>query len=190
MRVNFFAARTGSSTFFSSSTSNSEIDLRAELDELFFGFKSGKRHGYPVVVRHIRLDSNRKPIDCTCRHETTREPDLSCSYCFGHGYLADEQWYWTYSMYTSNLASKNIYLPPGQARVDYKIFFFRYDVPIKYGDKIIEMKLDNEGAVITPYVRDVEHKPQTINNYRSDNSRKEYIAVYCREEDALRSDVL
>ena len=50
------------------------------------------------------------------------------------------------------------------------------------------MRLDEEGALITPYTREAIYKPQTIAKMRSDNGRIEYYAVYCREEDALRHD--
>ena len=36
-----------------SSTSAGEVDLREELDELFFGYDSGIRHGHLVVIRHL-----------------------------------------------------------------------------------------------------------------------------------------
>lgn len=182
---------TGSTLTTSSSTSSGEIDLREELDELFFGYESGIRHGYVVVIRNLRRDSTGKPVPCSCLQPITREADPDCSYCYGERYLFDENWAWTYSMYTGSeggLANKVIYLPPGSVRVDYKLFFFRYDTDIKYGDKIIEMKLDEEGDVIVPYIRESIYLPQTIRKYRSDNGRIEYFGVYCREEDAIRSD--
>ncbi len=170
-----------------------EVDLRAELDDLFFGYSNGIRHGYLVLIRRMRRDSNGVAEACTCLGELTREADPDCSYCLGEGYLFDESWLWTYSMYGASdtgLVSKITYMPPGAVRVDYKIFFFRYDSDIQYGDKIVEVKLDEDGNLVVPYVRVAIYKPQTINKYRSDNSRIEYIAAYCREDDALRLDNL
>lgn len=170
-----------------------EVDLRAELDEIFFGYQSGIRHGYLVLMRRMRRGTNGIAESCTCKNEHTREPDPDCSYCLGEGYLWDEDWVWTYSMYAndaSGLASRITFLPPGNVRVDYKIFFLRYDSDIQYGDKIVEVKLDEEGNLVVPYIRQAIYKPQTINKYRSDNSRIEYIAVYCKEDDALRLDNL
>jgi len=172
-------------------TSSGELDLRAELDEILFGFQSGVRHGYPVVLRRMRRDSNQKPVPCSCQNSFTKEPDPDCSYCLGEAYIWDEEWAWTYSMYSgvdAGLAGRLRYLPPGKIRVDYKIFFFRYDSPIRYGDKIVEMKLDSEGQLVVPYVREVIYAPATIVKYRSDNARIEYIQVFCKEEDALRMD--
>lgn len=174
-----------------SQSSVGEIDLRKEIDELFFGYESGIRHGFPIVLRRARRLAGGEPQPCVCLDEFTREGDPDCSYCQGDKYLWDEEWRWTYSMYSGSstgLASRLKYMPPGGMRIDFKIFFFRYDTPIKYGDKIIEMKLDDSGVVVEPYIRETIYFPQTIQRYRSDNGRVEYIAVYCREEDAIRPD--
>jgi len=79
-------------------------------------------------------------------------------------------------------------MPPGGLRVDWRIFFVRYDTAIRYGDKVVEMKLDDEGEVVVPYVRESIYEPQTIQKFRSDNGRVEYIAIHCREDSAIRSD--
>jgi hypothetical protein len=123
--------------------------------------------------------------------QTTREPDPDCSYCGGEGYLWDEEWLKAHSMYggsDSGLLRRETYMAPGAIRVDYKIFFVRYDSDIKYGDKIVEIRLDVEGNIELPYIREAIYKPQTVNAYRSDHGRIEYFAIYCREEDAIRSD--
>lgn len=172
-------------------TSSRELDLRAEFECMLFGDSTAPRHGHLVVVRHMRRDSNGDPIPCTCLHEITREADPDCSYCDGDRYLWDEVWYWCYSMYSGasgSLANRGIYMPPGLLRVDFKIFFFQHGVPIRYGDKIVEMKLDDEGAAIVPYIRESIYSSQTIQRYRSDNGRVEYQAIYCREDSAIRPD--
>lgn len=168
-----------------------EINLREDLDELFFGYKSGIRHGYQCLIRRLERDSTGKPIACTCLDAHRKEPDPDCSYCLGEGYIWKEGWVWTYSMYSgadSGLSNRITYQPPGSLRVDYKIFFLRFNANINYGDKIVEVKLDEEGKLALPYVRQAIYQPQTINTYRLDNSRIEYIAAYCRENDAIRLD--
>jgi hypothetical protein len=185
----FGSSITEQSTY--SSSDYGEIDLREEFDQLIYGDENELRHGHLVVVRHLRRDASGAPIDCSCRTEIARESEVDCAYCQGEGYLWDEQWYMAYSQYTGadgGLANRGKWMPPGEIRVDFKIFYFRYDTQIRYGDKIVEMKLDDEGAVVVPYIRESIYKPQTINRYRSDNGRVEYIAAYCREQDAIRSD--
>ena len=83
-------------------------------------------------------------------------------------------------------ANRNKRIIPGEMRTDYKVFYLRYDENISYYDKIIELSLDFEGNVIIPYKREFIYRPETIQKYRSDNGRIEYIAVYCREEPSIR----
>lgn len=169
----------------------SELDLRAELDEILFGYESGIRHGHLVLIRHLRRDVDGEPIPCTCQDSFTREADPDCSYCMNERYLWDETWYWTYSMYSgaqSGLSNRLMYMPPGALRVDWRIFFFRYDTPIRYGDKVVEIKLDMEGEPVVPYARKSIYSSQTIQEYRSDNGRLEYLQIYCREDSAIRTD--
>ena len=111
--------------------------------------------------------------------------------CQGEGFYWDERWADCYSMYQNSeggLIKKNINMVPGNLRVDFKVFYLRFNTTIKYQDKIIEVKLDNEGKIILPYKRIVFYKPETIQKYRSDYGRVEYIAVRCREDSALRFD--
>ena len=75
-----------------------------------------------------------------------------------------------------------------EIRTDYKIFYFRYDEKISYRDKIIELSLDIEGKLLVPYKRETIYRPETIQMFRADNGRVEYIAVYCREESSIREN--
>lgn len=191
-------ARQPTRNFFSSGISstggaNGELNLREEIDELFFGYSSGIRHGYPIIIRNIRRDSNNRKIPCTCKDPISREPDFNCSYCFGEGFLADENWTWTYSTYVGSdggLTNRIKYMPPGATKVDFKVFYFRYDTNIKYGDKIVEVKLDEDGNVVLPLIKESIYGLETINKLRSDNSRIEFITVYCKENDAIRLEDL
>lgn len=172
-----------------------EIDLRVEFDTLIFGDKQAGKiaHGHPILLRTMRRDSNNNPIYCNCMvAEGTTEPDPDCSYCFGEGYLSDENWEWTYSLHAnadSGLARKYMHVIPGLERTDYVIFFLRFDSIIRYEDKIVEVKLDIEGQPIIPYIRTAIYKPSTIPDMRSDRGRVEFIPVFCKEEDALKQDI-
>ncbi len=173
-----------------------EIDLRSELDEFFFGYNSGVRHGNFVLIRRMRRDSTGKKIACSCLHPITREADPDCSFCSSgsgdaEGYLWSETWAWSFSTYgggDGGLINRIINMPPGQLRVDFKVFYFRYDVDIRYGDKIVEVRLDEEGNITLPFTRETIYSPQTIERKRSDNSRIEFYTVHCREDQALRLD--
>lgn len=168
-----------------------EIDLREEFDSLVFGGAGSIPHGRQLILRKMRVDSNNKPIKCTCVDVSTREADYSCPYCMGEGYYWDENFITGYATYVGadgGLANRARFLQPGIVRADTKVFYFRYDTVITYYDKIVEPKLDTEGELVVPYVRKAIYKPQTIIDYRSDRGRIEYIAVFCQENDAIRPD--
>lgn len=176
----------------SSPSSGAEIDLRAEFDLLIFGSATEVPHGHLILIRNMRRDADGYPTRCTCvQVESTTEPDPDCSYCAGEGYLWDESWKYCYSMHATSeagMAKKYVHVPPGLERTDYVVFFLRYDTVIKFQDKIVEVRLDDEGDPVIPYVREAIYKPHTIKNMRSDHGRKEFLAIFCREEDAWKSD--
>ena len=168
-----------------------EIDLRDEMDNILFGENDGPRHGNLILIRNMRRDADGYPTRCVCSsNQTTVEADPDCSYCLGEGYLWDENWAWTFWMYAGADSGfvRYIRMPPGEIKADYKIFFFRYNTNIANGDKIVEVILDDEGDVALPYVREAIYKPQTLAKRRLDNGRAEYIAAFCREDDAIRTD--
>lgn len=168
----------------------SEIDLRTELDNLLYG--PDIAHAHMILIQNMRVDSNNHPVRCTCLlTQTTINPDPNCSYCFGQGFLYDETWHMCYSYHTSSEGGdsrKYLNLAPGKERTDYIVFILRYTTTIRYEDKIVEIKLDEEGQPIIPYIRIAFYKPQTIKQMRSDSGRLEYLAVYCLEDDAIRGD--
>ncbi len=175
-----------------SNSNRSEIDLRSEFDTLIYGDATHIPHGHLIVIRNMRRDSDGYPTKCSCfEASNTTEPDPDCSYCLGEGYLWDENWGMAYSMHLnadSGLARKYIHMAPGLERTDYVVFFIRYDSDIKYEDKVVEVRLDEEGELVLPYIREAIYKPHTIKRMRSDYGRVEYIAVFCREDDAWKSD--
>ena len=192
IRPNMFGGKKTSFRSLSSAVDDSEIDLREEVDNILFGENGGPRHGNLILIRNMRRDSDGRPTYCECsKEQTTRESDPDCSYCYGEGYLWDEEWSWAFWMYAgadSGFVKRYVRVLPGEVRVDYKIFFLRYDAVILHGDKIVEVKLDQDGDVELPYVREAVYKPQTLAKRRSDNGRIEYIAAFCREDDAIRTD--
>lgn len=115
--------------------------------------------------------------------------ESECPFCLGEGFYWSEAWGVAYSTYVGadgGQANRVRGLAPGTIRVDYKVFYMRYDTNLSYQDKIIEPRLDSEGDPVVPYTREAIYKPQTIVDYRSDRGRIEYLAIYCREQDAIR----
>lgn len=180
----------GNSTQTSHQSITGEIDLRAEFDNILYGFNGGPRHGHLILLRRLRRDANNIPIACSCTAGGVyKDPDPTCVYCDGEGYYWDEEWHWCYSMYSGGpVHTATKILPFGAIKTDYRTFYLRFDNPILYGDKIVEVKLDTEGNPLVPYIRRAIHNPSTIQEYRSDNGRIEYLAIHCREDNAVRPE--
>ena len=144
----------------------------------------------------MRRDADGFPTKCTCAEASPNgQGNPDCQYCSGEGYLWDEEWALTFSMFVGpdgGKANRYVRMQPGNIKTDYLLFFLRYDTGLKYNDKIIEVVLDEEGEVVLnsadTFIRETIYKPETIVKYRSDNGRIEYLGVYCREEDAIRND--
>jgi len=173
--------------------SSTEIDLRAEFDDFIFGGGSSIAHGSTFLLRKMRRGDDGKLISCPCVDKTTYEPDTEddCPFCLGEGYFWDEEKIIGFSGHLGaegGKANRLRHIAPGSVRGEFKIFYFRYDTDISYRDKVIDLKLDTEGTPVVPYLRESIYKPQTIIRYRSDNGRVEYLAIYCREDDAIRVD--
>jgi hypothetical protein len=173
---------------------NCEIDLRKEFDDIVFGVGGCKPHNHLVLVRQARRASDGSLIKCACVSELTDEPDTEnqCPYCLGEKYIWDERFSRCYSTLLGadgGKANRTKRIQPGEVRTDYKIFYFRYDEKVSYRDKIIELSLDLEGKLVIPYKREIIYRPETIQEYRADNGRVEYLAIYCREENSIRENI-
>lgn len=171
-----------------------ELDLRKEFDEIVYGTNGNMPHNHLALIREVRLDANNKRIKCACNSTLTNEPDQEnqCQYCLGEGFIWDERFTRCYSTLSGSVGGKADKLEdyrPGKLLTDYKIFYLRYDEKISYYDKIIELSLDLEGNIIIPYKREKIYRPETIQKYRADNGRVEYIAVYCKEFNSIRERI-
>jgi hypothetical protein len=170
-----------------------EIDLRVSFQDLIFGSKRKTSHNHLILLRKRKLDSLRKEIKCSCYDALTNESNTenNCNFCLGEGYIWREKFYRCYSSMVGadgGKTNRTRRITAGAIRTDYKIFYFKFDVKISYTDKIIELRLDTEGNPSVPYQRETIYKPETIQEYRSDSGRIEYIAVYAREESSIREN--
>ena len=171
-----------------------EQDLRESFDNLVFGKTGNIPHNHLVLLRKRKQDSLGADIKCNCVNKLTREPNVekNCQFCLGEGFLWVETFHRCYSSMVGadgGKANRTRRVMPGVIRTDYKIFYFKFDAKISYKDKIIEVRLDNEGNVSVPYERINIFVPETIQEYRSDYGRLEYLAVYAREESSVRDNL-
>lgn len=173
---------------------NCEIDLREEFDRLVFGKDECLTHNHLILIRRPKKDEYGNSIKCICVSNLTGEADLEneCRFCLGEGYVWEEKFSRCYSTLVGadgGKGNRNKDYSPGIIRTDYKIFYLRYDEKISYKDKIIELDLDLEGKLKVPFKRENMYRPETIQKYRSDNGRVEYIAVYCKEFNSIRENI-
>ena len=172
---------------------SSEIDLRKSFDKLVFAKGGGTPHNHLVLLRKRKQDNSGKDIQCNCVENITKEAnsETNCNFCLGEGYIWKEKFHRCYSTMVGadgGKANRLRRIMAGGIRTDYKIFYFKFDTKISYKDKIIELRLDNEGNLSLPYQRDTIYVPETIQEYRSDYGRLEYIAVYAREQSSIREN--
>jgi hypothetical protein len=171
-----------------------EIDLRKEFDNIVFGIGGCKPHNHLILIRAARKNSENELIKCACVSQLTDEADgeTECKHCLGEGYIWDERFSRCYSSLVGADGGKGNRMKriaAGEIRTDYKIFYLRYDEKLSYRDKIIQLSLDIEGKLLVPYKRETVYRPETIQKYRADNGRVEYIAVYCREDSSIRENI-
>jgi hypothetical protein len=130
----------------------------------------------------MRTDDAGDLVICPCVDEKTGEPDKDtiCPYCWGEGYLWDEEWITYYKMLVSShegLVRKNQYYKPGVSNIPFVFFYLEHDVVPTRVDKIVEVSLDTEGDVSLPYTREAIYPIATPEAFRSDNGRIEYWRV-------------
>ena len=187
-RVKAFTTDRGSPRAF-----GAEIDLRGELNRMFFGSTQEVPKAHRVLLRRARRNANGSLVDCNCVDEVTREADVDhpCPICgpYGDGWLWDEEWVSTRRVFirpsNTGFVSRDNWIDPGVANVQAIIYYFEYDVVPKLDDRIIEMKLGLDGTVTIPYVRNRIYRPETLDAHLGDNGRVEFYSMHCQQKDSI-----
>ena len=137
---------------------NLEIDLRAELQELFTGDEFVKKY-QPYVLRQSIKDKDDKKIRCTCYNSQTNEGESDCPYCYGVGFLWNERiipaFRWIPRIV--GLSEQSSYKSYGGkvARLlgsDY-VMIIPYYVDVSKNDIIIVPKTDTNGGIVFPIMQ-------------------------------------
>jgi hypothetical protein len=160
------------------------VDLRTEFNNLVLGYQGETPIGRSFILRRMRRDDSDNLVKCICVSDLTKEPDrdFPCPYCLGSGNLWDEELITAYSIISadpsgSSSSSKNYpkvdagatYLPSAR-------FFISYDVAPRKEDRIIEIEIDDDGEVVTPYNRVNIYELTLIRAMRADNGKIEFWA--------------
>jgi len=176
-----------STGLYTSTSSGGEVDLRQEMDSTLYGSATEIAKGRPVVLRRMRHTAAGLLIPCACTSSLTGEPDrdTKCKYCWGERFLWDEEWITVYKMSVSSqegFTRKPQANEPGVSITPLVFFYLEYTVEPTIFDKIVEMKLDIEGAVVVPITREAVFQIATAEDFRSDNGRVEYWRCAVNEE--------
>ena len=156
-----------------------EIDLRVEFFEFLHGSNLEIPKGRPVILRRMRHDDNGELIACPCVSEKTGEPDRDtvCKYCWGEGFLWNEEWITSYKVLVSSnegLVRKDKNYNAGNSNIPLAFFYTEYQTEPTRRDRIIEVTLDSDGRVSVPYNREAIFRIATAEAFRSDIGRIEY----------------
>jgi hypothetical protein len=181
-RTSLGSSATGSLALWPASSSGKEIDLRDEFNEFLFGSPTEIAKGRPGILRRMRRNDDGDLVVCLCVDEKTGEPDRDtiCPYCWGEGYLWDEEWVTYYKMLVSShegLVRKDQPHKPGVSNIPFVFFYLEYDVTPSRFDKIVEVSLNTAGGISLPYTREAIYPIATSEAFRSDNGRIEYWRV-------------
>ncbi len=157
------------------------VDLRREFDSLVLGTYGETPIGRPFILRRMRRDSGNNLVSCSCVSEVTREPDRDypCPFCLGSGTLWDEELITAYKVVASapggsNSASNYQKMPVGAMYSPAVRFFLSSTVVPTRDDRIVELELDAEGDIITPYNRIAIFELYLVRAMRADSGKIEY----------------
>lgn len=169
-----------------------EIDLRQELQSMYYGSGQEVPKSHPLLFRRARKDSNGRIIPCDCVDSLTHEPDIdiSCPICMGLGYFWDEEWIDARRREVrpsqTGYVGRDIHTEAGIVNIKAVIYYFEYSVEPTTYDRIVEVKLDTEGEIVQPVTRTRIYKPDSILNMRSDYGRTEFFAVSCLQKNSIK----
>ena len=171
------------SSYYSSSTGSTEIDLRQELINTLDGTYPEVSKKQTGLLRKMRLDSNGNLTKCPCVDSVSGEPDKDqwCSICHNEGNLWDETQV-TFYRVLENAAGDDVMTAPGSINIKLITFYLRYSDTITDHDKLVQLRLDNEGVVSIPLTRIAICRINRFWDYRADNGRIEFYKVYTNQE--------
>jgi hypothetical protein len=178
----------GRSRFYRSSSgpriTQKEVDLRKETKDTFTGSVYEIPKAFKVMLRKFRRNANNYRIPCSCNVAKEGQGHQKCSVCLGEGYLWDEQYIDTFKVDIGSdqeKAGASLLTEIGRSKKQFCKFYVQDTVRIDYEDKIIELALEPDGALVKPERRNIIWTINTLNEKRSDTGRIEYIILYCRK---------
>jgi hypothetical protein len=177
-------------TFYSDSvrTISSEPNMRQELINMLDGNVAEIAKARKMIFRKMNRDSNGRRTLCDCVDLITKEADKDrlCISCLGSGYIWTETLIEAYKMLedsNKNNARIDRLAQFGYSNQPLVVFYTKYNVDISIGDKLIEIKLNHDGTIYTPYTREHIYNTSSFMDYRCDNGKLEYMKIFTHHED-------
>lgn len=168
-----------------------DVSIRAEISGTLFSSRGEFPRGKPLIFRRMKRDQYQNPVLCPqCRMKGTLSHARAhvCDKCWGMGYLWKEEWVVAYSWpgqgASPALAKEKKYEEQGVVDSDFNVFYLEYQVKPTLMDKLIEVRLDDEGAPLSPTkpIRVRSFDIRNIDEYRLDSGRLEYWRLTCDQE--------
>ena len=167
--------------------SRPELDLRAELDELL----EGDRKGTWMMFRRVRMSDKGLPVkhpDVYSNRNGEMSRDILSSGSTNNGNLYDDHIVLGFMNHSQAYSITNRFKSQGESMVDYRTVYFKYNFltevandPIAIPtvlDKIVRLKQDLEGNLISPSQVIERYDILSVDPYRLDSlGRIEYYRI-------------
>lgn len=174
------------SNFYPNTMPDSEVDLREQMQALFYGTSSEIPKGQTVIFRKMRRksgivwpveenDLEITPAINSLTHQgpTPTYPD---NWAFGEKFLFDDQLVRTYHSRPIVVEAMNgtMPLPLGVVPLGTTYFYLEYWVMPSIYDKIIELVINEQGVPVSPIKQFMKYHIHSAEPFRSDNGRIEF----------------
>lgn len=164
-----------------------EIDMRDEFMRTLLGddWEKGKRQLF--IYRRMRRDALEQLVPCVCLSDVTNEGDRDrfCPYCFGEGFLWDEEWVSGLHVLARRggrrSVQKTIFEQWGMIDPSFSFMYLPYKVCPSQQDKIISPQITPEGEIIWPIEIMHYFRIDSADPVRNEHGRVELWSVTVRE---------
>lgn len=162
------------------------VDFRQELHDILWVDKLGS----DILYRRVQME-NGHPKRCECRKgHRSEEPsrDIPCENCSGMGFYYNDVMTRTYINHSQAYTIYKKFKADGTTNVEYKTSYFEWDflknaiddgdnIPNRF-DRIIQLKKDMTGKILSPSTAREVYEILSVDPYRLDNNgRIEYYRI-------------
>ena len=161
---------------------NLEIDLRAELQELFTGDEFVKKY-QPYVLRQSIKDKDDKKIRCTCYNSQTNEGESDCPYCYGVGFLWNERiipafrWIPKIVGLSEQSSYKSYGGKVGRLLNSEYLLVVPYSIRVTANDTLYVPETDGEGGIIYPIKQKEKFMIAGVMDEAFDLGKKDFTVI-------------